>query len=308
MVSVIIPCYNSEKFVARAVDSVLKQTYRNYEIILVDNGSTDHTLRILESYQSKYPDLVKVFQESKKGAPAARNKGLHAAKGEWIQFLDSDNELLPEKLEKQVEVAGSSGADLIIGDYFECYVNSKGVLEKRIQVVESKNIWKSLIISRLGNTCSNLWRKEAVLRVGGWDETKTSSQEINLLFRMLKQNVKLSFCPVPLNNMHFQKNSVSRSGDQKRCIEIANNYINLRLEIKQYLQGQNRLTEELNRVVNVRIYEYLLPFRGRVPEYVTEKLSELRLVLPFTFYVRRYLRKTKNYLRKYKNAMVGSLQ
>ena len=154
MISVVIPCYNSEEFIGRAVESVLKQTFKEFEIILVDNGSSDNTTNILYSYRDTYPDLIKVFHEPKKGGAAARNRGLKEAKGEWIQFLDSDDELLPEKFEKQINIAKELGADLILSTFYKYYFN-RGVQKMIIQYLETKNIWKGLIHSALGRTSSN---------------------------------------------------------------------------------------------------------------------------------------------------------
>src|SRR5258706_12439179 len=102
MISIIIPCYNSEKYLARAIESVLKQTYINYEIIVVDNNSLDNTINSIHDHIKRYPNLIRILHEYKKGAPAARNKGLYEAKGDWVRFLDSDDELLPTKLEHQM--------------------------------------------------------------------------------------------------------------------------------------------------------------------------------------------------------------
>ena len=193
MISVIIPCFNSEKFIARALQSVLKQTYSNYEIIVVDNNSSDNTVSIIYDYVQRYPERIKVLHEYKKGAPAARNKGLYEAKGEWIQFLDSDDELLPDKLKNQIEVAESSETDVVIGSsYIYKVINNKP--EKSIRDVQSDNVWKGLLTSKLGITSANLWRRKAVLAVEGWDENRSSSQEYDLLFRMLKSNIAIGFC------------------------------------------------------------------------------------------------------------------
>jgi glycosyltransferase involved in cell wall biosynthesis len=304
MISVIIPCYNSEEYIGRAIESILNQTFKDYEIILVDNGSSDHTINILYHYRDKYPNLIKVFHEPKKGGSAARNNGLQEAKGEWIQFLDSDDELLPEKFEKQMRIAQERNADLILGTFYKYYFN-RGVQKVIIQYLETQNVWKGLIHSALGRTSSNLWKREALLQVNGWDERKTSSQEYNLLFRMLQQNASVGFCKEPLTNIYIQRNSIHISGDTKRSIEIANNYTGLRLEIKKYLMSQNKLTGELERAVDVSIYEHLLTYRKIIPEYVTKTINELRLALPLSFYIKRSLRQTRNYLRDYKNMLVG---
>jgi glycosyltransferase involved in cell wall biosynthesis len=224
MISVIIPCFNSELFIVRAIESVLKQTYKNYEIIVVDNNSSDNTTGIIYDYMKRCPNKIKVLHEYKKGAPAARNKGLFEAKGEWIQFLDSDDELLPDKLKQQIEVADSSEADVVTGSsYIYKVINNK--LYKSLRKVESDDVWKGLLTSKLGITSANLWKRKALLAVEGWDENKSSSQEYDLLFRMLKNNSNISFCPVPLTIVHINPNSVSNSRNDSRIVEILDNSI-----------------------------------------------------------------------------------
>jgi len=97
-VSVIIPTYNRAEFVTKAIDSILVQTYRDYEIIVVDDGSTDKTQQVLEPYLDK----ISYIHQDNAGVSAARNRGVVEAKGQWIAFLDSDDQWLPEKLSVQV--------------------------------------------------------------------------------------------------------------------------------------------------------------------------------------------------------------
>ncbi|HVW15748.1 MAG TPA: glycosyltransferase family A protein [Mucilaginibacter sp.] len=104
LVSIITPVYNSEKFLAETIASALEQTWPNKELILVDDGSTDSSLCLAQSYVS---DNVKVFYQPNKGASAARNKGLQEARGEYIQFLDADDLLSPDKIANQVEALES---------------------------------------------------------------------------------------------------------------------------------------------------------------------------------------------------------
>jgi glycosyltransferase involved in cell wall biosynthesis len=98
-VSVIIPTYNRESTLSRAIDSVLKQTYRNFEVIVVDDGSTDNTSRVIE----KYKDRIRYYSKLHSGVSAARNLGLEKSEGTWVSFLDSDDYWLPKKLESQME-------------------------------------------------------------------------------------------------------------------------------------------------------------------------------------------------------------
>lgn len=104
LVSVVIPTYNRAKELNRAIKSVLKQTYKKWELIIVDDGSTDDTKKVVQNYMKKYKKKIKYLYQRNKGQGAARNYGIKRAKGEFIAFLDSDDEWLPEKLEKQIKL------------------------------------------------------------------------------------------------------------------------------------------------------------------------------------------------------------
>lgn len=101
-VSVIIPTYNRARYVAQAVDSVLEQSYDNYEIIIVDDGSTDDTQKTLEPYM----DRIRYIYQEHSGVSAARNRGIRESKGQYTAFLDSDDLWLPKKLESQIKFVG----------------------------------------------------------------------------------------------------------------------------------------------------------------------------------------------------------
>ncbi|MBN2137845.1 MAG: glycosyltransferase family 2 protein [Sedimentisphaerales bacterium] len=120
IVSVVIPTYNRAEFVVRAIDSVLEQTWRDYEVIVVDDGSTDNTKEVLGPYM----DRISYIYQDNAGVSVARNTGIEAAKGQWVAFLDSDDEWLPEKLAVQMScvsnnpeiVAHVTNATVVLGD------------------------------------------------------------------------------------------------------------------------------------------------------------------------------------------------
>ena len=109
-ISVIIPTFNREDFIENAIKSVLRQTYKVDEIIVIDNLSTDNTLVLIKD---KYPQIT-VLKENKQGVSYARNKGILKAKNNWIALLDSDDEWLPNKIELQVEKIKSENSPLLI--------------------------------------------------------------------------------------------------------------------------------------------------------------------------------------------------
>jgi glycosyltransferase involved in cell wall biosynthesis len=100
MVSVLIPCYNNEAFVGKAIESALEQTYSNIDVIVVDDGSTDQSLQVIKSYG----DQIKWHTGPNRGACAARNTAFSLSKGEFVQFLDADDILLREKKRIQKKI------------------------------------------------------------------------------------------------------------------------------------------------------------------------------------------------------------
>lgn len=288
MISVIIPCYNSESFVGRAINSVFNQSYRDVELLLINNNSTDGTIQVLEHYKNLYPAQIKIFDEFKKGAPAARNKGLYEAKGEWIQFLDADDELMPCKLEIQLDLANTTNADIVAGQsVFEHIENGKVIRELRKSDID---VWKGLIRSQLGITSSNLWRKKSLVDVNGWDESLTSSQEYDLLFRLLKSGKKVIF-DLSLNTIIYRMdNSVSKSTNKEKLIRIVQNRIELRLKIKEYLKERNQLTKEINRIADIYIYNGLMDKAIDIPDYVNNYLKNNRLDIPLNIIISANMR------------------
>lgn len=293
MVSVIIPCHNCANFIDRAVSSVMAQSYPNIEIILVENNSTDNTLRVLRKYQSMYPHLITVSIEFKKGAPAARNCGLSKANGEWIQFLDADDELLEDKIYTQLNIANHLGADVIAGGYLlKCKTAKKSF---QLQKEVNSNIWKGLITSNLGITSSNLWRKAALTSVNGWNENLSSSQEYDLLFRMIKNSAIIIADNQCNTQVHFSENSISKSSNKDKLEKIINNRINLRLQIKDYLQSQNLLSSDLDMAIDEYIYTELISNSGQIPEYCTAYLKQQNLNVNLETVLRV---KTKHYIKQ----------
>lgn len=116
LVSVITPAYNSERFIAETINSVISQTYQNWELIVVDDGSTDKTVNIVKSFQEK-DARIKLFEnDTNKGSAFSRNLALRNAKGRWIAFLDSDDLWNHDKLERQIEF-------MLKNDYHFSYTN-----------------------------------------------------------------------------------------------------------------------------------------------------------------------------------------
>ena len=126
--SISIPVYNTDKYLDDCIKSVLNQETNNFEIILVNDGSTDRSLEICKAYQKKYNNVI-LFSQPNSGASGARNSGISLAQGEYIFFLDSDDKMFPGMLSKVQKIISNSNMDLIIGKYSYLSENNKVKLD-----------------------------------------------------------------------------------------------------------------------------------------------------------------------------------
>ena len=180
LVSVIIPTYNRAHSIEPAVRSVLAQTYTARGLIIVDDGSTDGTTEVL----SRFGDAVRVIRQSNAGPSAARNAGVRAARGELVAFLDSDDEWLPEKLERQVPLMRA--ADVVLSatnwrskDQSECFINSEKSWE-----CDSAPAFVSQPGGHPTMLSSWLVRRDVLVALGGFDESLSYGEDNDLLFRL----------------------------------------------------------------------------------------------------------------------------
>lgn len=118
IISIVVPVYNTSKYLCRCIDSLLNQNYRDIELILVDDGSTDGSEKICDEYALK-DNRVRVIHKTNGGEATARNAGLSAATGEYLMFCDSDDEYLPGSIQKLFDVIKQDGIDLVVGSYLE---------------------------------------------------------------------------------------------------------------------------------------------------------------------------------------------
>jgi glycosyltransferase involved in cell wall biosynthesis len=189
-VSVIIPTYNRSHVLGRAVRSVLSQTYQDFELIVVDDGSSDATVEVVSGFAD--PRIRCLRHEKNRGAAAARNSGIKAARGEYIAFLDSDDEWLPEKLQKQVEALAKlpSRVGMVYTDLWK--IGDDGVRKywraSRI-LPEDGLVYDHLLADRLTGISlpSVVVRKECFTEVGIFDEEFPRLIDRELFMRLSKR-------------------------------------------------------------------------------------------------------------------------
>ena len=204
MISIIIPTYNRAKFIKRAIDSALDQTYQNFEIIIVDDGSTDNTKEVLTDYINQ--GKMKYIYEKNSGPGIARNAGVEHAKGELVAFLDSDDEWMPDKLEKQIKILESRGKDAAVFsniEYIDENGNKIGELFLKARPYEGK-ILKQLLIENFIATSSVIAPKHMIKEADGFARNRRlfAIGEDHLLWLKIADKAEFYFISEPLVKYH----------------------------------------------------------------------------------------------------------
>jgi O-antigen biosynthesis protein len=199
-ISLILRTYNDEEVIRRALTSALQQTYENFEIIIVNDGSTDTTGEILATYTNP---RIRVITQQNQGPYKAAHTGLAACSGEIIMLLDADDELVPDAMEMiAATFSTSNDSNNLIGfaycDYYELEENGKS------KVVSTQNIFNTV-------ACTTFFRKSVLDNVGFWD-TAFLLPEYDLLMRV-KQKYAGKHIPVPLYIYHRHSGSLTAGDD-----------------------------------------------------------------------------------------------
>ncbi|UNC93581.1 glycosyltransferase family 2 protein [Candidatus Contubernalis alkaliaceticus] len=184
-VSIIIPTRNRAQLLKTSLKSVQAQTYKNYEVLVVDDCSTDGTLDVVKNYQKQGMDIVYVKHLSPRGGAAARNTAIKRSSGSMTAFLDDDDLWLPEKLEKQVKLLTDSRSETAAVYTGLRFCGESDNIIKDVLPEIRGNIFERLLEKNyIGTLSSVLLRKEALFEVGGFDESLPSKQDLDLYLRI----------------------------------------------------------------------------------------------------------------------------
>lgn len=186
LVSAVIPNYNYAQYVAEAIESALDQTYQNMEVIVVDDGSEDDSLKVLE----KFGDRINVISKQNAGVSAARNAGVAASSGEYVAFLDADDAWLPKKIERQVECLESDPQRGLV-HVGVLDINSDGSAREEHKLGLNGNVIESLLLfdrgGILGGGSGLMVPRRVFDEVGGFDIRLTTSADWDLCYQVARR-------------------------------------------------------------------------------------------------------------------------
>lgn len=242
LVSVIIPAYNAEAYIAEALDSILKQTYQNFEVIIIDDASVDRTLAIAKRYAAKDKRIRVYENESNKGVGANRTRGIELAKGEYICWQDADDISLPERLQSQVSYLDTHAEVGVVGGFIEFFDNTTtGPIRRYVETDDM--LRKSIFRYNPVAQPASMFRAECFEKVGAYDERYKVSEDLEMLFRV---GVHYKFANVQQVILKYRQSSTSLTRANLRRMEIVT--LNLR---KKYAKNPAYSFSLFDRIYNL---------------------------------------------------------
>lgn len=238
MVSIVLPTYNRENSVCSSIESVLRQTYQNFELIIVDDGSSDNSKELISKYAEK-DNRIKYFYQDNAGYPSAINRGLIECTGEYIAFEDSDDIWDDTKLEKQLSAINNTNADFSFCQME--YPKLSLIFPNSETKDKNGNIFERLLAANMIGGPTLIFKKACMDAIGGFDISLPTFQDYDFVLRLSKK-YKAVFVPEVLlycgvgsdnmqnDNMNFFKARLlmlaKYKDDYKKYPESANVYLN----------------------------------------------------------------------------------
>ena len=239
LISVIVPVYKAEKYLHRCVDSLLAQTFQDYEILLVDDGSPDRSGEICDEYAKK-DSRVRVFHKENGGVSSARQCGMDNARGEYTIHADPDDWVEPEMLEELYKKAKEEDADMVICDYYINYRRKQIYKQQKPSSLNHDAIMRQLLLQQLHAACWNkLIRRDlmSIFRIS-FPLNMTIWEDMFVICNLLMHDVKVAYVPMAFYHYdcYINKNSLIHSTSRKNVLSQVNfiNNVNSQLEVSKY--------------------------------------------------------------------------
>ncbi|MDO8572007.1 MAG: glycosyltransferase [bacterium] len=205
LVSILIPAYNSEKYIRETLDSAVKQTYENIEIIIIDDGSTDTTGEIVASFDDH---RIRYLWKENEGIIRTRNRLLKEAKGEYLAYLDSDDIYLPEKVEEEVLFLDAHQEyALVYCDMLYFFDGKPDIFYRHTYPYYSGNVFDKLLERMFVTNTAIMFRREVLDRVGYYDETMRQVEDLPYFLKMARAGLQFGYLDKRLVHYRLRKDS-----------------------------------------------------------------------------------------------------
>lgn len=237
LVSIAIPCYNAEKWITRCIESALAQDLQSIEVLVVDDGSSDKSADLIRAFG----DQIHFEQQENLGGNAARNKLLEMAQGEWIQFLDADDELLPNKISSQLKEVNENTDILYSPVLIDTWKDGQSVTQVPTSINTDSSIEEQWIRWELPQTGGALWSVQSLKKIGGWNIDMPCCQEHECYLRAIKEGLNFQYTPEALSLYRIWSEETVCRKDPRKVIEVRSKLID---DMIEYLDESEKLTPE----------------------------------------------------------------
>lgn len=247
LISIVIPVYNGEKSIVKTIESAVNQTFTDFELIIINDGSQDGTLETISQITDS---RLQVFSYENSGVTVSRNRGIEKASGEFIAFLDADDLWTPDKLQSQLFALQENPEAAVAYSWTDWIDESGKFLRPGSHITANGDVYKKLLlINFLDNGSNPLIRKQALLEIGGFDELLPPSEDWDMWLRLA---AKYDFVGVPFPQVLYRFSTNSASSNVLRLESSC-----LRLIEKTFAQADGSL-QPLKRYSLANIYKYLI--------------------------------------------------
>lgn len=268
-ISIIIPVYNVAPYLRECLDSIQEQTFKDFEAILIDDGSTDGSGEICDWHASKYKRF-KVIHKSNGGVSSARNMGLDMAQGEYIGFVDPDDYISPDFYELLLNKFKSSGADVVMSDV--CIISQKGEIETIFEITKAQtkekycgiDIFKALMTAEISGSCCDKLFHNSLLNNNRFDESISKAEDFEIMLRIFAKAQKVVFEEKAIYFYRMRKGSSIHSAytikDVKKLFDISKQIDILK---ENHFQDYKKECEHFQRLIKLGAIIGLFSNKGK---------------------------------------------
>ncbi len=278
LISIVLPVYNGAQTIATTVDSVLHQDFVDFELLVINDGSTDSTLDILASFNDS---RIKIHDFKNRGLAASRNRGIHLAEGEYVAFIDADDLWTADKLAKQLAALKEDIENGMVYSLTDCIDENDQYLGHGSHIIDSGHIYNHLLIwNFLDNGSNPLIRKHVLEEVGPFDETLAAAEDWDIWLR-IAYKYKVACVPEPQILYRIHSNAMSSNIKQQE----AASFRVLEKAVQRLPEGARRDDLEMQGSANLNRY-----FAGRL----ISTAADPRAILPAFGYLWRWVSRTSD--------------
>jgi glycosyltransferase involved in cell wall biosynthesis len=274
-VSILIPCYNSEAFLADTINSAINQTLKNIDIIILDDGSTDNSFQIAKSFAS---NKVKVIQQENSGACAARNKAFELSTGDYIQYLDADDLLSENKITEQMNLFEKYGDEIVVSCQWDRFKSDpeEATFPQRFLDEDWESPIDWLVNSWEGNgmMAQHAWLtpRSLIEKAGPWDVRLNINQDGEFFSRVLLQSKAIKFCPdAKVYYRSGNPESISKKASRAKAESLLLSY---QLYVKNTLPKVNN--ENVRHALMINFLGFIYRFNDSHPDLSSIARQEIK--------------------------------